>query len=66
MNIVYKEINGIARKALGWVAAFGIVSLVAWAAWTTTTLIDIRVSLGVIQQRVQGIENLVNPPSALP
>ena len=66
MNIVYTEINGIARKALGWVVTFMIAGLLAWAAWTTTTLIDIRVSLGVIQQRGQGIENLVNPPSALP
>ena len=58
MNAVYPELNGIIRKALGWAIAFAIAGVVGWGGWITTTLIDIRVNVATIQERVQGIERL--------
>jgi len=34
---------------------------IGWATWTTATLIDIRVNVATMQERVTGIEHAINP-----
>lgn len=60
MNGVSAEIGTISRRAVAWGLTFFIASAVFWAGWMTTTLIDIRVSLAAIQERVGGIQREID------